>query len=75
MMAKLKAEQLEIGKGWQAFGERLGWQMLGWTDGHHASFFVEGGDTVRITARMRSDIERTWRDQSNVEPIRRGTDG
>ena len=82
-MAKITAEQLEIAKGWQDFGDRLGWGLAQCAGDAMAVFNVKGmtaGDpSIQITIRapIRRDIERTWREleQSNVAPIRSGTDG
>lgn len=66
-MAKITAEQLEIARGWQAFGERLGWKVVECDEGlakfsrdHESSFF-------KIWLPERQDIERTWREQDKLE--------
>lgn len=71
-MAKITAEQLEIAKGWQEFGERLGWTLVSCSM-VNGVFRTRAGDTTNIMAETRQDIERTWREaeQSNVAELPR----
>ena len=75
-MAKITAEQLEIARGWQEFGERLGWEFRdnsGVEFGRYRIPDAQGNvEVMKITAAMRRDIERTWRDregQPKVQPV------
>lgn len=66
MMAKITAEQLEVGAAWKEFGNRLDWMFVAALDDGATFFIKHDGDqgTVRkITFAMRFDIERTWREQ------------
>ena len=76
-MAKITAEQLEVAKGWQEFGDRLGWKLVSCTEIRGVFSHPSLERPLEIYMGHRKDIERTWREaeQSNVAPIRSGTDG
>ena len=76
-MAKITAEQMEIGRQWQEFAGKLGWGVVVCEETWAKLRLRDGPEEylVRIPLRLREDIEATWREKSNVTEIGTGTDG
>ena len=76
-MARIYAEQAKVYDGWGQWAAKLGWSIHSCEEDYAYVEFRPGAKVVRIPLQARMDIERTWREleQSNVAPIRSGTDG
>jgi len=67
-MAGITADQLKVAQGWMEFGQKLGWALTTCDGSVSARFLITadahpGSSPIKVTAAMRRDIERTWREQ------------